>query len=170
MTLLKIITIPDSRLKTKSNKIDNFDFELKKDIKNMYETLYESENGIGLAAPQVGLLKRLIVIDLKEDNKSNPLTLINPEILYKSDEKFINQEGCLSIPGYYADIERSQKIEYQYYDENGIKIKTTAEGLLSICIQHEIDHLDGILFIDYLSKLKRKMALEKVFKIKSKNN
>ena len=170
MTLLKIITIPDSRLKTKSNKIHNFDSELKRDIKNMYETLYESENGIGLAAPQVGLLKRLIVIDLKEDNKSNPLTLVNPEILNKSDEKFINQEGCLSIPGYYADIERSQKIEYQYYDENGTRRKTTAEGLLSICIQHEIDHLDGILFIDYLSKLKRKMALEKVFKTKSKNN
>ena len=170
MTLLKIITIPDSRLKTKSNKIHNFDSELKRDIKNMYETLYESENGIGLAAPQVGLLKRLIVIDLKEDNKSNPLTLINPKILNKSDEKFINQEGCLSIPGYYADIERSQKIEYQYYDEKGTRRKTTAEGLLSICIQHEIDHLDGILFIDYLSKLKRKMALEKVFKTKSKNN
>ena len=169
MTLLKIITIPDSRLKTKSNKIDNFDSELKKDIKNMYETLYESDNGIGLAAPQVGLLKRLIVIDLKEDNKSNPLTLINPKILNKSDEKFINQEGCLSIPGYYADIERSQKIEYQYYEENGNKKKTTAEGLLSICIQHEIDHLDGVLFIDYLSKLKRKMALEKVLKTKNKN-
>ena len=169
MTLLKIITIPDSRLKTKSNKIDNFDENLKKDIKNMYETLYASENGIGLAAPQVGLMKRLIVIDLKEEDKSEPLTLVNPKILNKSDEKFVNQEGCLSIPGYYADIERSQKIECEYNDANGSKRTMTAQGLLSICIQHEVDHLNGVLFIDYLSKLKRKIALEKVTKAKNKN-
>ena len=111
-------------------------------------------------------MKRLIVIDLKEEGDSNPITLINPKILETSKEKSINQEGCLSIPGYYADIERFQSIKYEWYNELGEKKENHSEGLLSICIQHEIDHLNGVLFIDYLSSLKRKMASEKVVKYK----
>ena len=156
MSVLKIITIPDSRLKNKSLDVDKYDKELKQKIRDLYDTLYYSENGIGLAAPQVGIFERIVVIDLKEDGKSMPLTLIN-------------QEGCLSIPGYYADVERSMEIEYEWFDENGKKQISIAQGLLSICIQHEVDHLDGVLFIDYLSGLKKKMALDKVLKINKKN-
>jgi len=169
MSVLKIITIPDSRLKNKSLDVDKYDKELKQKIKDLYDTLYFSENGIGLAAPQVGIFERIVVIDLKEDSKSKPLTLINPKIINKSNEKFINQEGCLSIPGYYADVERSMEIEYEWFDENGNKQTATAQGLLSICIQHEVDHLNGVLFIDYLSGLKKKMALDKVLKFNKKN-
>mgnify|MGYP001269716875 CR=1 FL=1 len=169
MSVLKIITIPDSRLKNKSLHVVKYDKELKKKINDLYDTLYDSENGIGLAAPQVGIFERIIVIDLKEDNKSNPLTLINPKIVNKSEEKFINQEGCLSIPSYYADVERFMEIEYEWFDENGNKQRSIAQGLLSICIQHEVDHLNGVLFIDYLSGLKKKMALDKVLKFCKKN-
>ena len=169
MTVLKIITIPDSRLKNKSLDVCKYDKELKQKIKDLYDTLYNSENGIGLAAPQVGIFERIVVIDLKEDNKPKPLTLINPKILNKSKEKFINQEGCLSIPGYYADVERSMEIKYQWFNESGKKQTSIAQGLLSICIQHEVDHLNGVLFIDYLSGLKKKMALDKVLKFNKKN-
>ena len=110
------------------------------------------------------------MIDLKEDGKSNPMTLVNPKILSSSPERLINEEGCLSIPGYYADVKRPSEIEVEWYDLKGKKKKNKCSGLLSICIQHEIDHLDGILFIDYLSKLKKNRALEKVKKIQKKNN
>ena len=169
MSVLKIITIPDSRLKNKSIDVDKYDEVLKQKVKDLYDTLYDSENGIGLAAPQVGIFERIVVIDLKEEDKSNPLTLINPKIINRSKEKFINQEGCLSIPGYYADVERSMEIEYEWFDENGNMKRSIAQGLLSICIQHEVDHLNGVLFIDYLSGLKKKMALDKVLKFNKKN-
>tara|TARA_B100000989_G_C19528528_1_gene468299 strand:- start:2920 stop:3435 length:516 start_codon:yes stop_codon:yes gene_type:complete len=171
MSILKILTIPDKRLKYKSLSVDKFDDELKTNISNMYDTLYASDNGIGLAAPQVNIQKRIVVIDIKdEDGKSHPLTLINPKIINSSKEKNINQEGCLSIPGYYSEVERYTHIEYEWSDEQGKKKKSKASGLLSICIQHEIDHLDGILFIDYLSSIKKKFALEKVLKFKKKDN
>ena len=166
MTILKILTIPDPRLKHKSTNVEVFDKELKKTVKNMYETLYASGNGIGLAAPQVDIRKRIVVVDLKEDGKSSPITFINPKIIKLSDEKFINQEGCLSVPEYYADVERAKEVEVEWFDELGVKYKKKLSGLLSICIQHEIDHLDGILFIDHLSALKRKMALQKIKKSK----
>ena len=170
MSLLKILTIPDPRLKHKSIEVKTFDNDINEIIKNMYETLYDSGNGIGLAAPQVGILKRIVVIDLKEDNISNQITLINPKILNKSNDTFMNEEGCLSVPEYYAEVERSIKIEYEWYDYRGKRNESSADGLLSICIQHEIDHLDGILFIDYLSSLKKKMALEKLNRIKKKKS
>ena len=132
----------------------------------MYETLYSSGNGIGLAAPQVDIRRRIVVIDLKEDGKSYPMTFINPKIVKFSDEKFINQEGCLSVPEYYADVERAKEVEVEWFDDMGVKYKKKLRGLLSICIQHEIDHLDGILFIDHLSALKRKMAIQKIKKSK----
>ena len=166
MTILKILTIPDPRLKHKSSNIEVFDKELKTIVKNMYETLYVSGNGIGLAAPQVDIRKRIVVIDLKEDGKSSPITFINPRIIKFSDEKFVNQEGCLSVPEYYADVERAKEVEVEWFDDTGVKYKKTLSGLMSICIQHEIDHLDGILFVDHLSTLKRKMAIQKIKKSK----
>ena len=104
--------------------------------------------------------------DLNEDGKSSPITFINPKIIKFSDEKFINQEGCLSVPEYYADVERAKEVEVEWFDDSGVKFKKKLSGLLSICIQHEIDHLDGILFIDHLSTLKRKMAIQKIKKTK----
>ena len=166
MTILKILTIPDPRLKHKSSNIEVFDKELKTIVKNMYETLYASGNGIGLAAPQVDIRKRIVVIDLNEDGKSSPITFINPRIIKFSDQKFVNQEGCLSVPEYYADVERAKEVEVEWFDETGVKYKKTLSGLMSICIQHEIDHLDGILFVDHLSTLKRKMAIQKIKKSK----
>ena len=147
MTILKILTIPDPRLKHKSSDIEVFDKELKKTVGDMFETLYASGNGIGLAAPQVDIRKRIVVIDLKEDGKSSPITFVNPKINKLSDEKFINQEGCLSVPEYYADVERAKEVEVEWFDELGVKYKKKLSGLLSICIQHEIDHLDGILVL-----------------------
>ena len=136
----------------------------------MYDTLYNSGNGIGLAAPQVGILKRVIVIDIKTNEKSNPMTFVNPKILSKSEETFSNEEGCLSIPDFYANIERFREINLEWQDEKGNRKFGKHSGLMSICLQHEIDHLNGILFIDYLSKIKRKLATEKVSKRKFKKN
>ena len=170
MAILKILTIPDPRLKHKSSEVKFFDEELKQTVNNMYETLYDSGNGIGLAAPQVNIRKRIVVIDLKEENKSAPITFINPKITEFSEAKFINQEGCLSVPEFFADVERSKEVLVEWFDEHGKKINKKLSGLLSICIQHEIDHLDGILFIDYLSSLKRKMAVQKIKKLKKKED
>ena len=164
MNRLEIITIPNPKSKKKSKAIKTFDKDLRNLVSDLYKTLYDTGNGIGLAAPQVSILKRIVVIDVKQDEKPSPLTMINPKIIEKSVEKHINQEGCLSIPNYYADVKRSKVIKVEWFDEFGKKKKKKVDGLLSICIQHEIDHLDGILFIDYLSSLKRKMALEKVMK------
>ncbi len=168
MAILEILTIPDPRLKSKSLEVDSFDANLKKTIKNLFETLYATGNGIGLAAPQVGIQKRIVVIDLKVDGKSSPLSFVNPKILSSSVDKSFNEEGCLSIPEYYAEVERPNEVDVQWFDENGEKFIRKMKGLLSICIQHEIDHLNGILFIDYLSKLKKKLAQEKVKKSKLK--
>ena len=133
---------------------------------DMLETMYEAP-GIGLAAVQVGILKRLIVIDIsKDDKKKNPLFIINPKIIYKSKKKSTFEEGCLSLPGHFAEIERPAECHLEYLDYNGKQKKLKAEGLLSTCIQHEVDHLDGILFIDYLSKLKKDMIIKKLIKQK----
>ena len=169
MTILNILTIPDPRLKHKSQIVENFDKNLRQTVSNMYDTLYDSGNGIGLAAPQVNIKKRIVVIDLKVDGISQPLTFINPVITNFSEEKFINQEGCLSVPEYFADVKRSKEITLEWYDVDGKVSKKSFSGLLSICIQHEIDHLDGILFIDHLSSLKRKMAIQKIKKSKNKD-
>lgn len=166
MSILEILTIPDKRLKQKSSDVENFDKDLAKMVKDMFETLYASGNGIGLAAPQVGIKKRIVVIDLKEEGKSTPMTFINPKIIFYSEEKFVNEEGCLSIPGFYADVSRSNSVEVEWVGLDRKKNKKKLTGLMSICIQHEIDHLDGILFIDYLSNLKKKRALEKVKRFK----
>lgn len=168
MAKLEILTIPDPRLKNKSQVVKSFDKNLQEKVNNMFEALYGSGNGIGLAAPQVGIFERIVIIDLKENNKLNPRVFINPRIIKKSDKKIINEEGCLSVPEYFAEVERSEEIELEWYSVKGEKNKLTASGLLSICLQHEIDHLEGVLFIDYLSKIKKKMALEKLIKLKKK--
>ena len=169
MTVLRILTIPDPRLKHKSIEVEIFNSDLQKIVKDMYDTLYASGNGIGLAAPQVGIKKRIVVIDLKEDGKFDPITFINPKVIKFSEEKFINEEGCLSVPEYHAEVERSKEVEVEWFDEKGKRKKKKIKGLLSICVQHEIDHLNGTLFIDHLSKLKRRLVFEKLKKIKKKN-
>ena len=168
MPNLQIITVPNPLLKEKSEDVKEFNQNLKNTIRNMYDTLYSSGNGIGLAAPQVGIMKRIVVIDIKEKDKPNPITFINPKIVKKSKETFVNEEGCLSIPDFFANVERYKEVEVQWLNENGDLKSANYNGLMSICIQHEIDHLNGVLFIDHISKIKRKMAVEKVLKQKKK--
>jgi len=136
----------------------------------MLETMYAAP-GIGLAAVQIGVLKRLIVIDIsKEKEKKNPLFLINPEIIFKSKNTSVYEEGCLSLPGYFAEIERPAECKIKYIGYDGKKKEMTASGLLATCIQHEVDHLNGKLFIDYLSKLKKDMIIKKLVKHKKELN
>ena len=157
-----IIIEPDPILRKKSFKIEKVDDELRKLMDEMLETMY-SAPGIGLAAVQVGILKQVIVIDIsKDDQKKNPLFLVNPVVTYKSKNKSIYEEGCLSLPGHFAEVERPSECHIDYVDYNGKKKKIEAAGLLSTCIQHEIDHLNGVLFIDYLSKLKKDMIIKKL--------
>ena len=170
MSILEILTIPDPRLKYKSTEVDFFDKKLEKIVKDMFDTLYSSGNGIGLAAPQVGIHKRIVVIDLKENEEPSPIIFINPKILYSSEEKSTNEEGCLSIPGYYAEVERPKVVDVEWIDLKGKKTEKRITDLLSVCIQHEIDHLNGILFIDHLSNLKRKSAFQKSKKAKKKHD
>ena len=166
MSQRKILIEPDPILRKKSEILEKVDDELRKLLDEMLETMY-SAPGIGLAAVQVGILKRLIVIDIsKEKEKKNPLFLINPEIISKSERTSTYEEGCLSLPGYFAEIERPSECHIKYIDYEGKKKEIKASGLLSTCIQHEVDHLNGILFIDYLSKLKKDMIIKKLAKHK----
>ena len=166
MSKRPIIIEPDPILRKKSQSLENVDNDLRKLLDDMLETMYEAP-GIGLAAVQIGILKRLIVIDIsKEDQKKNPLFLINPIITYKSKNTSSYEEGLLSLPGHYAEIERPSECHLEFLDYNGKKKKLEAQGLLATCIQHEVDHLNGILFIDYLSKLKKDMIIKKLKKHK----
>ena len=166
MSKRPIIIEPDPILRKKSQSLENVDNDLRKLLDDMLETMYEAP-GIGLAAVQIGILKRLIVIDIsKEDQKKNPLFLINPIITYKSKNTSSYEEGCLSLPGHYAEIERPSECHLEFLDYNGKKKKLEAQGLLATCIQHEVDHLNGILFIYYLSKLKKDMIIRKLKKHK----
>ena len=170
MSKLKIITEPDPILRTKSSSLEKVDSETRSLLDNMLETMYDAP-GIGLAAVQVGILKRAIVIDVtKEIEEKNPLFLVNPEITYKSNIYSTYEEGCLSLPGHFAEIERPSECQIEYIDYDGKKRNLKAEGILSTCIQHEIDHLNGILFIDYLSKLKKDMIIKKLVKKKKEIN
>jgi len=170
MSKKEIVIEPDPILRKKSENLEKVDDELRGLLDDMLETMY-SAPGIGLAAVQVGVLKRLIVIDIsKEKDKKNPLFLINPEIISNSKTTSIYEEGCLSLPGHYAEIERPAECHVKYIDYNGKEKEIKAKGLLSTCIQHEVDHLNGILFIDYLSKLKKDMILKKLAKHKKEFN
>ena len=166
MSQRKIVIEPDPILRKKSEILEKVDDELRGLLDDMLETMY-SAPGIGLAAVQVGILKRVIVIDVSKDKeKKNPFFLINPEIISKSKNSSTYEEGCLSLPGYFAEIERPAECQVKYIDYFGKKKEIKATGLLSTCIQHEIDHLNGVLFIDYLSKLKRDMIVKKLIKQK----
>ena len=166
MSQRKIVIEPDPILRKESAPIEKVDNDLRKLLDDMLETMYAAP-GIGLAAVQIGILKRLIVIDISKDKeKKNPLFLINPEIVSKSKNTSMYEEGCLSLPGHFAEIERPSECQINFLDYNGKKKEITAKGLLSTCIQHEVDHLNGILFIDYLSKLKKDMIIKKLVKHK----
>lgn len=164
MALLKIVEVPDPLLKKKSAKVENIDDALCKTLDDMLETMYDAP-GVGLAAPQVGILKRMVVIDVsREDEPKRPYKMINPVITAHSDETVIHDEGCLSVPEQYAPVERYETVTAEYTDENGKRQTVRADGLLAICIQHELEHLDGKLFIDHLSKVKRDMIIRRVEK------
>ena len=170
MSIRNIIIEPDTILRKKSEPLDQVNSNTQKLLDDMLKTMYAAP-GIGLAAVQIGILKRIIVIDIsKKEEKKNPIFLINPEITYKSKETSIFEEGCLSLPGHFAEIERPAKCKINYIDYHGKKAELEAEGLLSTCVQHEIDHLNGTLFIDYLSKLKKDMIIKKLKKQKKELN
>ena len=166
MSSREIIIEPDPILRKKSENLEKVDTNLQKLMDDMLSTMYGAP-GIGLAAVQIGILKRVIVIDFsKEDEKKNPIFLINPKITYKSKKTSVYEEGCLSLPGHFAEIERPAECHVDFIDYFGKNKKIQAGGILSTCIQHEIDHLNGILFIDYLSKLKKDMIIKKLVKRK----
>ena len=170
MSLKNIIIEPDPILRRKSEPLELVNDDVRKLLDDMLQTMYAAP-GIGLAAVQIGILKRLIVIDIsKNDEKKNPLFFINPEIISKSNNTSIYEEGCLSLPGHFAEIERPAECQVSYLDYNGAKKEMKVKGLLSTCIQHEVDHLNGILFIDYLSKLKKDMIIKKLIKHKKELN
>ena len=166
MSIQKIITEPDPILRKKSEPFEKINKDVKKLMNNMLETMYDAP-GIGLAAIQIGIRKRAVVIDVtKNDAKKNPLFFINPKIVYQSKKTSIYEEGCLSLPGQFAEIERPAECHVKFLDLEGNEKEIKADGLLATCIQHEVDHLDGILFIDYLSKLKKDIIVKKVSKDK----
>ena len=168
MAIKKILTEPNKLLRQISQLVEKVGESEKELMNDMLETMYAA-NGIGLAAIQIGVPKRIIVMDLsKEENKKTPMYFVNPLIIKKNDEKITYEEGCLSVPNQFAEIDRPSKCEIEYLDYNGNKQNLKAEGLLATCIQHEIDHLEGILFIDYLSKLKKEMIIKKLSKQQSK--
>ena len=166
MTIKTIITEPNKILRRKSLPVNKIGKEEQELMNDMLETMYDA-NGIGLAAIQIGVPKRIIVMDIsKNDEKKNPLYFVNPIIKNKNLEMSTYEEGCLSVPNYFAEVDRPKKCDVEYLDYDGKKKILNAEGLLATCIQHEMDHLEGILFIDYLSKLKKTMIVKKLSKQK----
>lgn len=166
MAKLDIITLPDPQLRLVSEPVERIDDELGRLLDDMLETMYEAP-GIGLAGIQIGVPRRIITIDVsgrEEGEARSPLFLINPEIVTSSDDRSVYEEGCLSIPDYYAEVERPASVRLRYLDREGKQQEIEADGLLATCIQHEVDHLDGKLFIDYLSRLKRDMVIRKFVK------
>ena len=161
MAKLTILEFPDPRLRTRASPVESVDDGLRSLIDDLFETMYEAP-GIGLAATQVNVHKRVLVADVSAD-KSEPFALINPVILEK-DGVTATEEGCLSVPGYYEEVERAEHIRVKYTDRNGDDVEMEAEGLLAVCIQHEMDHLEGKLFVDYLSEAKRSRIRKKLVK------
>lgn len=161
MALLDILEFPDRRLRIKAKPVERVDDGVRALIADMFETMYAAP-GIGLAATQVDVHQRLVVIDVS-DNKDQPVVLINPEIISKQGSQ-VYQEGCLSVPGIFADVERADQVTVCALDRDGNRFELTADGLLAVCIQHELDHLDGKVFVDYLSPLKREMVRKRLAK------
>ncbi len=164
MALRDIIKLPDKRLRLISEPVQAIDDEVRRLIDDMFETMYHAP-GIGLAAIQVGVPRRIITMDLaKENEPKEPRVIINPQLVWSSDEKAVYEEGCLSIPEYYEEVERPMQVKVKYLDRDGSAHEVDANGLLSTCLQHEIDHLNGVLFIDHISKLKRDRVIKKFTK------
>ena len=164
MAKKQILTIPDPLLRKVSEPVTSVNTEVKNLMDDMLETMYAAP-GIGLAAVQVGVLKRIIVIDLSKDGqKKDPLFIVNPQITFKSDELISYEEGCLSIPNHFAEVKRPSSCKVKFLDYNGKKREINADGLLATCVQHEVDHLNGVLFIDHLSKLKKDIIIKKTKK------
>ena len=161
MGLLNVLHFPDPRLRTRAVPVDDVDETVRQLVDDMFETMYGAP-GIGLAATQVDVHKRLLVADVSAD-KSDPQVLINPEILEK-DGVMVSEEGCLSVPGYYEEVERAEHIRVRFLDRKGAEVEMEVEGLLAVCIQHEIDHLNGKLFVDYLSEAKRQRIRKRLVK------
>ena len=167
MAILDILEFPDSRLRTIAKPVTVVDDEVRQLVDDMFETMYEAP-GIGLAATQVNVHKRIVVMDLSED-RSEPRVFINPEFEALTDEMEQYQEGCLSVPGFYENVDRPQKVKVKALDRDGQPYEMIAEGLLAVCIQHECDHLNGKLFVDYLSNLKRDRIKKKLEKLHRQN-
>jgi len=166
MALLPIIIAPDPRLKITTEPVETVDDEVRQFMDDMLDSMHAA-NGIGLAAPQVGDHRSIIVVDVAgKDEEPDPIRMVNPEIVWVSDQDYLHEEGCLSLPEYYADVVRPEAVRVRYIDGNNKPQELEAEGLLAICVQHEIDHLDGILFVDHISSLKRNMILRKLVKAK----
>ncbi|MBY5536988.1 peptide deformylase [Rhizobium leguminosarum] len=164
MTIKPLIILPDPVLRQLSKPIERVDSDLQRLADDMLETMYDAP-GIGLAAIQIGVPRRMLVIDIaREGEEKQPQVFINPEIVTSSDERSVYEEGCLSIPDYYAEVERPATVSVKYLDRNGKEQTVEADGLLATCLQHEIDHLNGVLFIDYISRLKREMVIKKFTK------
>ena len=169
MAIRTILTVPDPVLKQVSKRVDAVTDETRALMDDMLETMYAAP-GIGLAAIQVGVAQRIIVMDLaKEDEKANPQYFVNPEILETVEETQIYEEGCLSVPDFFDEVERPKKVRLRYLNYKGVEVEEWAEGMYAVCIQHEMDHLQGTLFIDHLSRLKRSFAINKVKKAKKKD-
>ena len=167
MALLNILQYPDERLHTVAKPVEKIDERIQTLVADMFETMYEAP-GIGLAATQVNVHKRIVVMDLSED-RSAPMVFINPEFETLTDEMGQYQEGCLSVPGYYENVDRPQLVKIKALDRDGKPFEMTADGLLAVCIQHECDHLNGKLFVDYLSTLKRDRIKKKLEKLHRQN-
>ena len=167
MAVLPIITAPDPRLKTVSEPVAVVDDSIRSLLDDMLDSMYDAV-GIGLAAIQVGIAKRIVVIDVADENgeQGDPLFLINPEIVWSSDDERVHEEGCLSLPEHYAEVVRPDEIRLRFLDRDGKEQELHAAGILSTCIQHELDHLDGILFVDHISAMRRNMILRKLKKLK----
>jgi peptide deformylase len=165
MALLDILEAPDRRLTTVCRPVERIDEELLRLLDDMVETMYAAP-GIGLAAPQVGVLKRAFVADLGEEGARAPLFVINPELVERSEATSVAEEGCLSLPKQFGEVARADRVRLRYLDRAGTDCEIEAEGLLARCLQHELDHLDGILFVDHLSALKRTMILRRLAKAK----
>lgn len=167
MAKLDIITLPDKKLRLVSEPVERVDDDVRRFLDDMLATMYDAP-GIGLAAIQVGVNRRMVVCDVAkredEDADPEPMFLINPEVLSVSDERVVREEGCLSIPDYFADVERPDGVRVRYLDRDGEQQEIEANGVLATCLQHEIDHLNGKLFIDYLSKLRRDMVIRRFTK------
>ncbi len=171
MAVLKLYEYPHPILKQKAEKVGPVDDELRRFLDDMLETMY-ADAGVGLAAPQVGVSKRVVVIDVavRDDEEPQPIYMVNPEIVWRSDEMVCNEEGCLSVPEQRAEVERHASVRVRFIDYHNQEQELLAEGFLAIAVQHELDHLDGILYIDRISRLKRQMLLKKLANYRKNQN